>query len=283
MNYYEHHIGDYAEATAHLSFVEDAAYSRLIRKYYAQEKPLPVDVKAVQRLVGARSKDEREAVESVLEEFFELREDGWHQDRCDAEIARYQDKQAKAKRSAQARWSAKPPQSEGSANASANGMRTHSEGNALQTPDTRHQTPNPNTHTESSPPPMVRAPSLAGQVCMAMKAAGVYDVNPGHLDLLTLIEAGATLDEFIGAASEARAKSKGFAYAVGTVKRRREEAAKAAPLHKGALPTKPPTQADLNTLAAGFATGLYDRSEGDPFAPETPSEIIDGHTRLLAS
>lgn len=48
-------------------------------------------------------------------------------------------------------------------------------------------------------------------------------------------------------------------------------------------PTKPPTQADLNTLAAGFATGLYDRSEGDPFAPETPSEIIDGHTRLLAS
>lgn len=130
---------------------------------------------------------------------------------------------------------------------------------------------------------MARAPSLAGQVCMAMKAAGVYDVNPGHLDLLTLIEAGATLDEFIGAASEARAKSKGFAYAVGTVKRRREEAAKAAPLHKGALPTKPPTQADLNTLAAGFATGLYDRSEGDPFAPETPSEIIDGHTRLLAS
>ena len=130
---------------------------------------------------------------------------------------------------------------------------------------------------------MARAPSLAGQACMAVKAAGVYDVNPGHLDLLTLIEAGATLDEFIGAASEARAKSKGFAYAVGTVKRRREEAAKAAPLHKGALPTKPPTQADLNTLAAGFATGLYDRSEGDPFAPETPSEIIDGHIRLLAS
>jgi len=283
LNYYEHHIGDYAEATAHLSFVEDAAYSRLIRKYYAQEKPLPADVKAVQRLVGARSKDEREAVESILAEFFELRADGWHQDRCDAEIARYQDKQAKAKRSAQARWNAKPPQSDGNANASAGGMRTHSEGNAHQTPDTRHQTPDPNTHTESSPPPMARAPSLAGQVCMAMKAAGVYDVNPGHLDLLTLIEAGATLDEFIGAASEARAKSKGFAYAVGTVKRRREEAAKAAPLHKGALPTKPPTQADLNTLAAGFATGLYDRSEGDPFAPETPSEIIDGHIRLLAS
>jgi len=32
MNYYEHHIGDYAEATAHLTFIEDATYSRLIRK-----------------------------------------------------------------------------------------------------------------------------------------------------------------------------------------------------------------------------------------------------------
>ena len=38
MNYYEHHLGDYAEATAHLSFVEDAAYSRLMRKAYATEK-----------------------------------------------------------------------------------------------------------------------------------------------------------------------------------------------------------------------------------------------------
>ena len=37
MNYYEHHIGDYAEATAHLTFIEDATYSRLIRKYYATE------------------------------------------------------------------------------------------------------------------------------------------------------------------------------------------------------------------------------------------------------
>jgi uncharacterized protein YdaU (DUF1376 family) len=91
VNFYEHHIGDYAEATAHLTFVEDAAYSRLIRKYYSTEKPLPVDVKAVQRLVGARSKDEREAVEAILNEFFDLREDGWHNDRCDIEIKNYLD------------------------------------------------------------------------------------------------------------------------------------------------------------------------------------------------
>lgn len=91
MNYYEHHIGDYAEATAHLSFSEDAAYSRLIRKYYASEKPLPVDLKAVQRLVGARTKEEREAVSTVLEEFFELQDDGWHNNRCDKEVSRYKE------------------------------------------------------------------------------------------------------------------------------------------------------------------------------------------------
>lgn len=91
MNYYEHHIGDYAEATAHLTFVEDAAYSRLIRKYYASENPLPVNLQQVQRLVGARTKEEKSAVQSVLEEFFILQDDGWHQERCDRSIAEYQD------------------------------------------------------------------------------------------------------------------------------------------------------------------------------------------------
>jgi len=91
MNYIEFHIGDYAEATAHLTFVEDAAYLRMLRKYYSTEKPLPADLKAVQRLVSARTKEEREAVETVLNEFFTLQDDGWHNGRCDAEIARFKD------------------------------------------------------------------------------------------------------------------------------------------------------------------------------------------------
>jgi len=89
MNYFEHHIGDYAQATAHLSFVEDAAYHRMMRKYYADEGPLPGDVKTVQRLVGARSAAERKAVETVLREFFTFRDNYWHQSRCDEEIERY--------------------------------------------------------------------------------------------------------------------------------------------------------------------------------------------------
>jgi uncharacterized protein YdaU (DUF1376 family) len=91
LNYIEFHIGDYAEATAHLTFVEDAAYIRMLRKYYSTEKPLPADLKAVQRLVAARTKEEREAVETVLNEFFTLQGDGWHNSRCDAELARFKD------------------------------------------------------------------------------------------------------------------------------------------------------------------------------------------------
>jgi len=89
MRHFAHHIGDYAAATAHLSFIEDAAYHRLLRRYYQDEKPLPADLAATQRLVGARSRDEREAVKNVLEEFFTLGADGWHQVRADKEIDVY--------------------------------------------------------------------------------------------------------------------------------------------------------------------------------------------------
>jgi len=143
VNYYEHHIGDYAQATAHLTFVEDAAYGRMLRKYYAEERPLPSEVSSVQRLVGARSREEKSAVQSVLGEFFFLNEDGWHNKRADAEIGHYREKSSKAAASARVRWDKQPQKDD------ANAMRTHSEGNATahngrnahQTPDTRHQTP----------------------------------------------------------------------------------------------------------------------------------------------
>lgn len=89
MNYYDHHIGDYDSATAHLSWAEDAAYRRLICLYYRTERPIPLDIKAACRLVRAQDKDQRAAVETVLQEFFIARDDGWHQQRCDDEIGEY--------------------------------------------------------------------------------------------------------------------------------------------------------------------------------------------------
>lgn len=138
MIYFEHHIGDYAAATAHLSLLEDAIYSRLLRRYYLQEEALPVDVKQVARLAGARSQEELEAVQAVLDEFFTLTDTGWHNKRADEEIERYQAKQDKARASAAARWNkdAMPSDSERIANE----MRTQCEGNALHTPNTNIST-----------------------------------------------------------------------------------------------------------------------------------------------
>ena len=91
MNYYEHHIRDYDAATVHLSWEEDLAYTRLIRWYYRKERPLPADLQEVCRQMRATTKKQRDAVASVLREFFELHEDGWHHDTCDEAIARYQE------------------------------------------------------------------------------------------------------------------------------------------------------------------------------------------------
>lgn len=89
MNYYEHHLGDYDGATAHLSWLEDCAYRRMLCLYYRIEAPLPADPKQVCRLVRASSKPERDAVQQVLSEFFELTADGWRNARCDEDIASY--------------------------------------------------------------------------------------------------------------------------------------------------------------------------------------------------
>lgn len=88
MNYFPFHIGDYDSHTAHLSWLEDAAYSRMIRLYYRTEKPLSSKVEQICRLLRANSAAEKQAVKQVLEEFFILQDDGWHNSRCDAELHR---------------------------------------------------------------------------------------------------------------------------------------------------------------------------------------------------
>lgn len=88
MNYYEKHLGDYLKNAAHLTLLEHGVYSRLMDVYYVHEAPIPAAKAA--RLIAARSKDELAALDAVLQEFFELREDGcWYQSRCDEDIAEY--------------------------------------------------------------------------------------------------------------------------------------------------------------------------------------------------
>ena len=127
MNFYRHHMGDYFTATRHLTWDEDLAYRRLIEAYYAHEKPLPLDKKRLCQMIGATALKHREAVDRVLAEFFTEKDDGYHNARCEEEIADANAKREKASESAYRRWQRN---ANGHANASASAMRTHSEGNA---------------------------------------------------------------------------------------------------------------------------------------------------------
>lgn len=140
MNYYQHHIGDYTRDTAHLTMIEDGAYRRLIDLCYATEKPLPVDPRAIYRLVRAGTKEERDAVDIVLAEFFDKGPDGWRQKRCEEEIAKARDKSGKARTSAGKRWqggrNANAPLNHANAlKDDANAMRTHTDSDANAPPD----------------------------------------------------------------------------------------------------------------------------------------------------
>jgi uncharacterized protein YdaU (DUF1376 family) len=260
VNYYEHHLGDWAAATGHLSWDEDMAYTRLLRAYYHHEKAIAEGQQY--RLAKASTPGQRRAVDQVLSEFFELRDGHYHQKRADAEIARYQDKQRKAKASADARWS----QSGRNANASPDAMRTHSEGNAHHAPDTRHQSPD--TEAKAS---AVGTP--AGAICRALKTAGIANVNPGNLRLTTLLAAGATEAEFLAHADKARDKGDAFAYVLAAVEgERKRAAATAGQLHQGAMPSAPVTVPSND--AARTEALLREQREAAARAAPPPKDLL---------
>lgn len=87
MNYYERHLGDYARDAGHLTMLEHGAYTLLLDRYYTTEQGIPAD--QAHRVCRARTRDEKEAVDTVLAEFFTLRDGVHYQKRVDAEIERY--------------------------------------------------------------------------------------------------------------------------------------------------------------------------------------------------
>lgn len=84
MNYYEHHLGDYARDTAHLTMLEHGAYRCLLDRYYITEAGIPAE--QAHRLARARTNDEIAAVDAVLADFFELVDGVWINHRAEAEI-----------------------------------------------------------------------------------------------------------------------------------------------------------------------------------------------------
>ena len=85
MHYFQFHIGDYRANTAHLTNDEDLTYRRLLEMYYDTEKPISLDIQSVARRLRCYASD----IQTVLEDFFVLQDDGWHHNRCNNEIEYY--------------------------------------------------------------------------------------------------------------------------------------------------------------------------------------------------
>lgn len=141
MHYYTFHPKDYMSKTSFLEPMEDLAYRRMLDYQYLHESPLPADIDEIAILISMRTHSDSIAV--VLRYFFELTDDGYINDRAEQEIAKYQEKSEKARKSANARWkkkTLKANKDKGSSDVDANALQTDSEGNANHKPlTTNHQ------------------------------------------------------------------------------------------------------------------------------------------------
>lgn len=130
MHYYQFNIGDYKAHTEHLELMEDLAFRRMMDWCYLHEKPLPLEIKEIERLIRMRTHSE--SIAYVLETYFERTDQGYVNARINREVAKYQEKSDKAKKSAEARWKNKK---------NANALQTESESNAKHKPITNNQEP----------------------------------------------------------------------------------------------------------------------------------------------
>lgn len=90
MNYYQHHIGDFNNATRHLNLTERALYRDLIEMYYDAETAIDGrDFNRLARKLLCRSEEEQQALRFVLGEFFEEDNGLYKQRRCEREIEHY--------------------------------------------------------------------------------------------------------------------------------------------------------------------------------------------------
>ena len=90
MNYYQHHIGDFNNATRHLNLIERALYRDLIEMYYDAETAIDGrDFSRLARKLLCRSDEEQQALRFILGEFFEEDDGLYKQRRCERELEHY--------------------------------------------------------------------------------------------------------------------------------------------------------------------------------------------------
>jgi uncharacterized protein YdaU (DUF1376 family) len=129
--YMPFYTGDYYRDTRHLSMLQHGAYRQLLDHCWDQKGPLPLDETRCYRICGAVSKEEQDAVRSVIDEFFTRMEDGHYNRRMQLEIEKCNAISGVRAGAAHARWAARESiQRIDAALHDANAMQVHSKSNA---------------------------------------------------------------------------------------------------------------------------------------------------------
>lgn len=256
MNYYEHHLGDYAKDTGHLTIMEHGAYRLLLDRYYSTEEGIPAA--QAYRLARARSDEERHAVDVVLEEYFDLVDGVWINGRAEEEIERARAKIGASRENG--KKGGRPKKYVGSDSETQQkpsglfpGSDSETQQKAHQAPDTRHQTPgltasgvpDSNETVQKTEKQLALQSaneiSQTARVCLGLKAMGYGDTNPHDPKLQALLDAGLTTDEIISAGQSGKGLGKGFRWVLATAEGRRRDAANVKP-----MPDKQPNSSGLS-------------------------------------
>lgn len=273
MNYYKRHIGDYMKDASHLSLLEHGVFMRLLDVYYTREAAIPADQAA--RLVGARSKEEREALQVVVGEFFKLVDGAYVQARCDREILAMQAKQETNRVIGQrgGRPKKKPTDNP-------DGFQTETQTVSRNNPDVTQATShkpiaikNQGAHVEhqqGGPVGPARADfedlepdaGPGSAAAAAMVAAGLAGVSASHPRLLALLAAGLSVAELADAARAAVAGGKGFPWALAKAEGQRRDAAQLADLPDAAPAVDPDSRAAIEADGLRFGLGLWQQLDG---------------------
>lgn len=180
MHTYTRHLGDYAKDTRQLSLTEHGAYNVLMDWCYSTERALPKDEKMLFRLCAAFTKDEQQAVLSVIDQFFQESSAGWVQKRIELELIKAHEKRGKAKDAALSRWNAGAMPTHNERNADA--MPTHREQHADGMPRGRALRNPVSLSLSLSLPPTPRERGKSGKLTGPIFAD---EVSEGHREALT--------------------------------------------------------------------------------------------------
>jgi len=102
MHWYKRHVGDYAARTGHLTLLEHGVLTLLLDRLHESEKPFTS--RDAHRICRPKSKQEKAAVESVLDEFFTHTPSGYVSEAALKQIEEYHANVRKKSKAAQIRW-----------------------------------------------------------------------------------------------------------------------------------------------------------------------------------